>query len=57
MPDISDEEPLEPVRKRRRGVSNTETYKRNIVRKSRVTGEGYVSYSGKEVAQKTKPET
>lgn len=54
MSDKSDEE---SAPKRRRGVSNTETYKRNTVRNARVTGQGYVSYSGKEVQSKVKPET
>lgn len=46
----------EPLHKRKRGVVNEKTYKRNTIRNARVQGEGYVSYSGKEVPQKTKPD-
>lgn len=52
MSGSSDEE---PAPKRRRGVSHTENYKRNVVREARVKGQEYVSYSGREVAGKSKP--
>lgn len=54
MPGSSDQEISS---KRRQDVSNKERYKRNVVRESRVQGRGYVSYSGKDVAEKTKPNT
>lgn len=41
----------EPV-KRRKGVMNADKYKSNIIRKSRVQGIQYESYSGKEVQGK-----
>lgn len=53
MSDSSDDE---PVPKRKRGVTKEKTYKRNIIREARVTGAGYVSYSGVQVPPKTKPE-
>ncbi|KAJ9589899.1 hypothetical protein L9F63_016960, partial [Diploptera punctata] len=44
-----------PAPKRRRGVVSKVTYKRNVVRNARVKGEGCVSYSGMQVAEKAKP--
>lgn len=35
--------------KKRKGVVNTDKYKRNVIRKSRVRGIAYQSYSGKEI--------
>ncbi|KAJ4430647.1 hypothetical protein ANN_19237 [Periplaneta americana] len=46
----------EPVPKRKRGVVNENTYKHNTIHNARVKGESYVSYSSREVPQKTKPD-
>lgn len=33
--------------KKRRGTRNDEKYKRNVIKKARVCGQSYTSYSGK----------
>lgn len=38
--------------KRRKGVSNEETYKRNVIKSAKVKGQAYTSYSGKHVEQR-----
>lgn len=38
--------------KKRKGVTNEETYKRNVIKKARVKGESYTSYKGKNVHAK-----
>lgn len=41
------------VVKRRKGVVNQETYKRNVIIKAKVSGKEYVKWAGKTVPAKT----
>lgn len=43
----------EPETKRKRGVVNEDTYKRNVIRKARVKGEEYTNYKGDIVSGKS----
>lgn len=55
MSESSDsDEPSQP--KRKRGTTNPDSYKRNIIREARIKGKGYVSYKGKKVESKVFPE-
>lgn len=46
----------EPSVKRKKGIINSETYKRNVIRNSRVNGSKYVNYNGHEIAAKAIPQ-
>lgn len=46
-----DREEMMP-KKRKRGVRNSESYTRNVIKQSRIRGKGYLSYKGKEVAER-----
>jgi len=38
--------------KRKKGVINSEKYKRNIIKNAKVRGESYINYAGKEIHEK-----
>lgn len=48
----SSESENETPRKRKKGVVNSETYKKNIIKKARVHGLQHVNYAGKDVPAK-----
>lgn len=55
MSESSDsDEPSQP--KRKRGITNPDTYKRNIIREARIKGKGYVTYKGKKIDSKVCPQ-
>ena len=52
---MSSSEEEGPKPKRKRGVTNEDSYKRNKIRNARVKGEAYVNYKNNLVPQKVKP--
>ncbi len=45
---MSDAEDIE-IPKRKKGVKNPQSYKRNVIKNARLHGQSYTSYSGKDV--------
>lgn len=49
---MSSESEVEYPKIRKKGVVNTEKYKRNIIKKAKLRGEQHINYSGKLVPAK-----
>lgn len=48
---FSDEE-VSPVKRRKKGIVNSASYKRNIIKKAKLEGKGHVNWAGKTIPAK-----
>lgn len=50
------EESSENNRKRKKGIQNVHKYKRNIIKKAKVSGESHINWKGRYVPAKNDPD-